>query len=90
MADSVRGRSMTAEKTIRMLINAGYQDGEGPGCSRDYVAEVRLEPIEMSDFSIMELRIIASRGEGEQLLHRLLRGKTDLLIDSIAPVSTLD
>ncbi len=77
---------MTAEGKIRITIIASYRDGDYFVPGREFVAEALLRAFEKSNFSLLELRIVASRAEAEELLRGMFTGKTELLIDSIKPV----
>jgi hypothetical protein len=76
---------MTAEGKIRITITAAYQDGDYLCVDREFIAEALLRAFEKSEFSLLELRIIAPRGEAEELLRGMVCGKAELLIDSIKP-----
>ncbi len=76
---------MTSEGKIRISVTASYQDGEYLCVDREFVAEALLRIFDKSNFSLLELRIVTSRNEAEELLRGMVTGKAELLIDSIKP-----
>ena len=86
---------MIANGKILITVQSGPTDTDlieacdENGCtSRIVIADAIVQIVELSDFSLFELRIIVPRVDAEEMVVGMMKGQTEISMSKISP--TLD
>jgi hypothetical protein len=77
---------MTANGKTRITISAHYQDGHFLLQDREFLADTVLHSLRTPLYSVLELRIVLPTADAEALVHGMISGEAELLIQHMCPL----